>query len=83
MSETKEAVNPIIESQLIKMNAGLPFWTELKKRTIMSAIETVHTDDVLREYMIADVVTSTDGFLIQWAKRHIPLTDEEIKTNYR
>ena len=61
----------------------LGFWTEGGKGMLVRSLERNHVDDVLREWQIADVVVTEHKVLLKWQKRSQPLTDKELKEQYR
>ena len=61
----------------------LGFWTESGKGMLVRSLERNHVDDVLREWQIVDVVVTEHKVLLKWQKRIQPLTDKEIKDQYR
>lgn len=58
------------------------FWDENFKSTIILLLECSYQKDVLREWGISDLVVNGNKILLQWYKRLLPLTDEEILTKY-
>lgn len=60
------------------------FWEEIYKGTVIHSILSGYKTEIIRNYTIVDIVfpdrksDSTDTVLIKWAKRHTPLTDEEL-----
>jgi len=58
------------------------FWDERHKASVIRAIERTYQRGILRDYGIADITIHGDQVLIKWYKRHIPLTDEELKEQY-
>lgn len=59
------------------------FWDEISKTTILKSLEHNYKTEILRNYMITDIVLKDDKkFLIKWDKRFEPLTNEELKEQY-
>lgn len=58
------------------------FWQETHVSLTYRAVEAVHTRDILREWMIVDIVPTGSKALLKWHKRAIPLTDKELKEQY-
>ncbi len=60
----------------------LGFWDEQYKSTLLLSIEHTYRTEVIREWGVSDVVMNGDKVLVKWFKRHIPLTDEQLKEKY-
>lgn len=61
----------------------LGFWTEDRRSGLIKSMERSFVDDILREWLITDIIINGEKVLLKWAKRHIPLTDAEIREQYR
>lgn len=59
------------------------FWTESGKGMLVRSLERNHVDYVLREWQIVDVFVTKYKVLLKWQKRMRPLTDQELKEQYR
>jgi len=59
------------------------FWEERFKSGILNCILLEYRTDVIRNYTIVDIIIKDDKkVLINWAKRHQPLTNEELKEKW-
>ena len=90
MSDTKEIAEDkagiIGRSQIGRIESGLPFWDEMYMGTFKKAIELYVKPEVIRTHGISDVIIDPNDknnkALIQWYKRHQPLTDEQMESDY-
>lgn len=60
----------------------LGFWTEDRRKSIIKAIELQYKEEVVKEWCISDFILDGDRVLLKWAKRFIPLSEQELKDNY-
>ena len=60
----------------------LGFWSEEYKSVVISMMETRYKTEVIREWVIVDLIFKDDKALIKWKKRFQPLTDEQLKDKY-
>lgn len=60
----------------------LGFWDQQYKSTILLSIEHTYKTEVIREWGVSDMVMNGDKVLVKWYKRHIPLTDTELRDKY-
>ena len=58
------------------------FWREEWKEVIFHVIELDYKTEILKDYYIDDLVINKEKVLISWKKRHLPLSDEELKKKY-
>lgn len=58
------------------------FWMEEYKGTIINLIESNYKSDVLKDYYIDDLTIVNNKVLLNWKKRYIPLSPEEIEKKY-
>ena len=58
------------------------FWMEEYKGTIINLIESNYKSDVLKDYYIDDLTIVNNKVLLNWKKRYIPLSPEEIGKKY-
>lgn len=57
----------------------LGFWQEEGKSSVIIALMSQYRTDVIRDYMIIDVIVKdNESFVIKWKKRFKPLSDEEL-----
>lgn len=61
----------------------LGFWTDTGKGMLVRSLELNHVDDVIREWTIVDVIVTEHKVLLKWQRRIKPLTDQELKDQYR
>lgn len=60
----------------------LGFWTKENKSLVIRMLETRYKTEIIREWAITDLVLNGDTALVEWKKRVVPLTDEELKNKY-
>lgn len=58
------------------------FWMEEYKGTIIAHIESNYKTVVLKDYYIDDLTIVNNKVLLNWKKRYIPLSHEEIEKKY-
>lgn len=58
------------------------FWMEEYKGTIINLIESNYKTDVLKDYYIDDLTIVNNKVLLNWKKRYISLSPEEIEKKY-
>ena len=58
------------------------FWTEEYKGTIIAHIESNYKTEVLKDYYIDDLTIVNNKVLLNWKKRYISLSPEEIEKKY-
>lgn len=58
------------------------FWMEEYKGTIIAHIESNYKTEVLKDYYIDDLTIVNNKVLVNWKKRYIPLSLEEIEKKY-
>ncbi len=68
--------------QLHQQRMEHDFWAEMHSSLLYLAIESLHTNDVIKEWSVCDVVKTEHKILVKWCKRFRPLTDEELKEKY-
>jgi len=81
MSDKKKSIDFLQITKDAMEHTG--FWVDRPRSSVIRAIEMGFVDDVLRSWMITDVVMNQGRVLLKWEKRVIPLTDQEIKAQYR
>lgn len=74
--------NPLLQMHTDSIEKGTPFWVPTYKSTVTHAIERSYSTEVIRTYYVNHVVPREGGFLVEWAPRLKPLTDEELKEKY-
>lgn len=60
----------------------LGFWTEEFRSVVNTMMETRYNTEIIREWIIVDLIFNGDKVLIKWKKRFEPLTDKELKKEY-
>ncbi len=60
----------------------LGFWTEDYRKTTMKIMELQYKTEIIKEWCIVDFVSNGDKVLVKWAKRFIPLSEQELKEEY-
>ncbi len=60
----------------------LGFWDEARKNTLINAMLLTYRTDIIRDWGISDIVINGDKVLVEWFKRHMPLSDENLKDDY-
>lgn len=60
----------------------LGFWEEISKYKLINSILLRYNTDIIREWLISDIVINDDKVLLKWFKRDMPLSDEELKDDY-
>ena len=60
----------------------LGFWSETYRSSIIKQVERAYMPHIIREYGISDIVMNGDKVLLKWFKRHLPLSNEELKEEY-
>ena len=58
------------------------FWMEEYKGTIIAHIESNYKTEVLKDYYIDDLTIVNNKVLLNWKKRYISLSPEEIEKKY-
>jgi hypothetical protein len=62
--------------------SSIGFWREEYKEIIIQIIELNYKTEILKDYYIDDLVINKEKVLINWKKRYLPLSDEELKKRY-
>jgi hypothetical protein len=61
---------------------NIGFWQEEYKGSIIAHIESNYKTDVLKDYYIDDLTIVNNKVLLNWKKRYMPLSPDEIKKKY-
>lgn len=83
-SEDIDKFGLIAAAHIQTVENGGHFWTDIYKSTLIKSIELNYKDEIIRTYGICDIVivpergNKSQQVLIQWYRRHQPLTDKEI-----
>lgn len=56
----------------------LGFWSENYRNTIINGVMRMYKKEIIKEWVITDIVFNGDKVLVKWQKRIIPLSDEEL-----
>jgi hypothetical protein len=62
--------------------SSIGFWREEYKEIVIQIIELNYKTEILKDYYIDDLVINKEKVLINWKKRYLPLSDEELKKRY-
>ncbi len=57
-------------------------YTDISMRGVTALIEKGHKRELVKYWGIADVIPNGEGFLLQWYKRVLPMTDEQLDEIY-
>jgi hypothetical protein len=62
--------------------SSIGFWREEYKEIVIQIIELNYKTEILKDYYIDDLVINKEKVLINWKKRYLPLSNEELKKRY-
>lgn len=67
------------QQELMKVSG---FWDEEYKVVVIKMIERSCNKEVLKDFGISDFIIHGDKILLNWYRRVIPLSDDQLKERY-
>lgn len=70
------------EEVLISGAKAYGFWDESYRQSIFKMIMINYKREIIKEWVLVDLVDNGEKILLKWVKRVIPMSDDELKEMY-